>query len=252
MIASDLTTNHLISLRLTGMRESIAARLTQARKDGLDHEEFLSLLLQDEADHRKAAKIQGLIKRATFKQVSTLEEIDFATNRSLDKKQIRDLGTCRFILDGVNIIILGPTGVGKTYLASALGNAGCRSGYTTMFYRMNNLIEQFLLARAKGTYLSMLRRLASVDLLILDDFGIKPLEPQHFQDLYDALDERGDDKSTIITTQVPVENWGEVISDPVTCEAITDRLTSAAIQLVLKGASYRPKRSGGKTKLDKV
>lgn len=116
---------------------------------------------------------------------------------------------------------------------------------------MNNLVEHFLLARAKGTYLNLLKRLAACDLLILDDFGIKPLDPQQYQDLYDVLDERGEDKSTLITTQVPIENWGEIIADPVTCEAVTDRLVSVAIKLEMKGASYRPKKPRGKSKLDK-
>jgi DNA replication protein DnaC len=233
------------------MRETVSARLGQAKKDGLDHEEFLGLMLQDELDFRKSAKIKNLLKRAAFKQPASLEEFDLGVNRALDKKQLRDLGTCRFIDDGINVLILGPTGVGKTYLASAIGNGACRVGHSTLFFRMNSLIEQMLLARAKGTYLNMLKRLAGADLLILDDFGIKPLDPQHFQDLYDVIDERGEDKSTIITTQVPVENWNEIISDPVTCEAITDRLNSGAMQLVMKGASYRPKRSPKAAKLDK-
>ncbi len=115
---------------------------------------------------------------------------------------------------------------------------------------MNTLIEQLTLARAKGTYLNLLKKLAACDLLILDDLGIKPLEPQHYQDLYDVIDERGEDRSTIITTQLPIENWGEVIADPVTCEAITDRLSSVSMRLIMQGASYRPKRQRKSEKLD--
>lgn len=117
---------------------------------------------------------------------------------------------------------------------------------------MNTLIEQLVLARAKGTYLNLLKRIAGCDLLILDDFGIKPLEPQHYQDLYDVIDERGEDKSTILTSQVPVENWNEIISDALTCEAITYRLSSMSIRMVMKGASYRSKRQTKKeAQLDK-
>ena len=250
-MTADVTMNQLIELKLSGMREAISARLAQARKDGLNHEEFLSLLLQDESDARRANRIKRLLKRASFRQSAALEDIDMSVPRSLDKKLLRDLATCRYLMDGINILIVGPTGVGKTYLATALGNAACRAGHTTLFFRMNNLIEQFALARAKGTYLNLLKKLASCDLLVLDDFGIKPLEPAQFQDLYDVLDERGEEKSTVVTTQVPVENWTEIITDPVTCEAITDRLVSVATKVVMKGASYRPKKARRCSKLDK-
>lgn len=117
---------------------------------------------------------------------------------------------------------------------------------------MNTLIEQLMLARAKGTYLNLIKKLASSDLLILDDFGIKPLEPQHYQDPYGVVDERGEEKSTIITSQLPVENWNEIINDPVTCEAITDRLSSMAIRMIMKGSSYRSKKPSKKEpQLDK-
>ena len=212
------------------------------REGDLGYDEFLSLLLQDEIDYRKNAKIKRLLKRASFKQTASLENIDLKSDRGLEKRQLRELETCQYIEDGINIFIMGPTGVGKTYLATAIGNAACRRGYTTLFYRMNSFLEQLLLARAKGTYLNFLKRLAMVDLLILDDLGIKALEPQQFQDLYDVIDERGEEKSTLITTQLPVENWSEIIPDPVSCEAITDRLASVAIKLEMRGPSYRPKR----------
>ena len=109
--------------------------------------------------------------------------------------------------------------------------------------RMNSLIEQLTLARAKGTYLNLIKRLASCELIILDDFGIKPLSPQQYQDFYDVIDERGEEKTTIITSQVPVENWPEIIPDPVTCEAVSDRLSSIATKLVMSGPSYRGKKS---------
>jgi DNA replication protein DnaC len=138
----------------------------------------------------------------------------------LDKKLVNDLGCTKFVADGLNVLIMGPTGVGKTHLATALGNAVCRKGRSTMFYPINLLMEKLLLARAQGTYLLLLRRLASTDLLIIDDFGIKPLTPPGYQDPYDILDDRAEGKSTIITTQLPPENWSEAIGDPVVCESI--------------------------------
>lgn len=242
MTTPEVLTHQMITLKLTGMRETFLARTKQAREGDLTCEDFLGLMLQDELEFRQGARIKRLLRRASFRQQASLENLDLKSERGLDKRQIKDLATCRFLDDGLNILILGPTGVGKTHLASAIGNAACRQGHTTLFFRMNALIEQLMLARAKGTYLNLLKRLAGCDLLILDDFGIKPLEPQHYQDLYDVIDERGEEKSTIVTSQLPVENWSEVITDPVTCEAITDRLTSVAIRLVMQGASYRPKR----------
>jgi|GEM_PF-4580698 DNA replication protein DnaC len=131
----------------------------------------------------------------------------------------------RFIQSGQNIIISGPTGVGNSYLACALGNNICRNGFTAQFFRINTLIEKFSLERAKGTYLNFIKRLTSASVLILDDFGIKPLEPHSYQDLYDVID------------------------DPVTCEAITDRVTANSLQIKMSGASYRQKKS---TQVDKV
>jgi DNA replication protein DnaC len=246
MTSPEVLTHQMIELKLTGMRETFPVRTKQAREGDLTCEDFFGVMLQDELEYRRGARIKRLLKRAAFRQPASLEEIDVKLDRGLDKRQLKELATCRFIDDGINVLIMGPTGVGKTYLATAIGNAACRRGHSTIFFRMNALIEQMLLARAKGTYLNLLKRLAGCDLLILDDLGIKPLEAQHYQDFYDVLDERGEEKSTIVTTQLPVENWSEVIADQVACEAITDRLSSISIRLVMQGASYRPKRSARK------
>lgn len=247
-MSQDVVMNQLLDLRLSGIRSTIAARLTQARKGSVGYEDFLSLLLQDEVDHRKSMRVKRLLSRAQLRGLASLETVDYSAPRGLDKKVLGDLATCRFILDGANLIIMGPTGVGKTHLASAIGNNACRAGYSTLFFRMNALLEQLLLARAKANYLNFIKKLASCDLLIIDDFGIKPLEPKQYQDLYDVLDERGEDKAVIITTQLPVENWSEVIPDAVTCEAITDRLAAVATRIVMKGDSYRPKRNTNRKK----
>lgn len=247
MTSTETLVNALLELKLTGMRGTHLARAKQARERNLTCEDFFALLLQDELEYRRGARIERLLRRAAFRRTAALEELDLQQDRGLDKRQIKDLATCRFLDDGINIVILGPTGVGKTHLATAIGNAACRHGHSTLFFRMNTLIEQFVLAREKGTYLNLIKRLAACDLLIIDDLGIKPLDPRQFQDLYDVIDERGDDKSTIVTTQLPIENWGEVIADPVSCEAISDRLSSVAIKIVMRGDSYRAKR--GKKKL---
>ena len=170
------------------------------------------------------------------------ESIDLSTARGLDKRTISDLATMRFVREGFKVIIMGPTGVGKTFLASALGHSACRNNVVTLFFRMNHLLEQLAWYRAKGGYLNLLKRLVGCELLILDDFGIKPLLAQQYQDFYDILDERGEGKPLVMTSQLPVENWKEVIADPVSCEAISDRIASGAIKIILKGNSYRCKR----------
>lgn len=236
-----LTQSHADSLKLHGITQTLAERLQQAREEQMGYEQFLGLVLEDEVRYRKNARIARLIKSAGFRAAATCENMECSAKRNLDKQLLLDLSTCRFVAEGTNVLISGATGVGKTHLATALGNAACRHGLSVLFLRMNTLLERILLVRAQGTYLNLLKRIAHADLLILDDFGIKPLAPQQYQDLYDIFDERTDQKATILTTQLPVENWAEVIADPVTCEAITDRLVSRSIHIHLKGDSYRKK-----------
>ena len=145
--------------------------------------------------------------------------------------------------DEVKLRHCGPTGVGKTFLATALGNQACRKGFQTVFMRINELIDRVEVARADGAFLRLRDRLIKADCLILDDLGIKKLPPTVVQDLYDILEERFSHKSTIITSQIPIENWKEVIEDPVALEAILDRLIHGVIRLNLTGESMRKKRS---------
>lgn len=238
----DKLSEQLTELRLYGMKDVLVERMKQATKDDTDFASFLSIIFQDEIDYKKSSRIARLLKKAEFKDQASLEGFDLSIQRGISKKLINDFSTTSFARDGLNVIISGPTGVGKSYLSQGIGNYCCRQGLSVMFRRMNKLIEETVLARAKGTYLNLLKRLSAVDVLILDDFGIKPLQPQQYQDFYDLIDERGENKTTILTTQLPIENWGEIIEDPVTCEAVTDRLAACAINVKMKGDSYRPER----------
>lgn len=241
----DMTQNHLAELRLHGIKLSLTNRLRDAQSSGHGFEQFLGTLLEDEIQYRKNARVARLIKGAGFRSQASCENIDFTCKRNLDRKLVTDLSTSRFVHDGLNVLVAGPCGVGKTHLATAIGNAACRNGLQVLFFRMNTLLEKLLLVRAQGTYLNFIKRVAGADLVVLDDFGIKPLTAQQLQDLYDILDERSEGKSTVITTQLPIANWPEVIPDPVTCEAITDRFVSRAIQVLMKGESYRKRTAKG-------
>lgn len=244
MTTLNTNENYLVELKLHGIRNNLGKRLKDGQDERLANEEFLGLCLFDEIEHRRNAKVQRLVYNATFRSTATPEGIDFAASRNLDKKQVAELSTSRFIEEGHNLLIVGPTGVGKSYLATAIAMAACRNRHSTLFFRMNTLIEKLALVRASGNYLNFLKRLSTVDLVVLDDFGLKPLPPQQYQDLYDILDERIETKSTIVTTQLPEQNWGEVIDDPVTCEAITRRIVEKAIRLELKGKPYAKKGKG--------
>lgn len=237
------------SLKMNGVMATLSQRLKEAEDQELGYEEFLNLIFEDEKLHRENERITRLLKRAAFQQKASLESFETKPSRGVDRKMLNDLSLMRFIQHGQNIVISGPTGVGKSYLACAIGNNICRNGFTAQFYRINTLIEKFSLERAKGTYLNFIKRLTSASVLILDDFGIKPLEPHSYQDLYDVIDERGPERSLIMTTQLPVPNWSEVIDDPVTCEAITDRITANCLKIKMSGASYRQKK---RTQVDKV
>lgn len=221
------------------MRESFSRRIQEALDSDLSYEDFINLILFDELQFRQNARRARLLRAAGFRSQASLEGITYEKVRNVDKKVIQEIAGLRFLEEGTNIILFGATGVGKTYLATAIGNHVCRCARPVMFLKMNFLLEKLALARLEGTYLNFLKKIHGTDLLIIDDFGIKPLTPQQYQDFYDVLGERESGKSTILTTQLPSENWNEVIEDLLVCEAISDRLTAQAIKLNLKGPSKR-------------
>lgn len=238
----EQTKNVLQQLKFYGILGAFDIRLSEATSQGWGHGEFLSALVADEKLYRDNQRTARLVKAARFRTDASFERLDLTAKRNISRPQIQDLMELKFLQDPRNIIVIGPTGVGKTYLATAIGNHACRMGRTCVFVGINMLIERLTLARADGTYLRYRDKLVRADLLILDDLGIKKLPPETIQDLYDILEERYQNKSTVITSQLPLENWKEVIDDPVAFEAIMDRLVNSSIKLILKGESYRKKR----------
>lgn len=239
----EQTKQNLYQLKCFGILSSLDVRLTEATGQNWGHIEFLSSLVSDEVLDRNNRKTKRRVKAARFRTDASFERIDFTAKRSLSKTQVENLKTLRFMSEPRNVIVMGPTGVGKTFVATALGNHACRHGHTATFIGVNMFIEKLQMCRADGTFLNYRERLIKTDLLILDDLGIKPLPAEVIQDLYDILEERYQSKATVITSQLPIENWKEVIDDSVALEAILDRLIHGAIKLEVKGESYRKRRA---------
>jgi len=238
----EQTRNQLAQLKLHGVLATLDDRLREATSTGWGHVELLSALVQDEKLHRDSLKERARVRTARFRINASIDRFDFTAPRSITRAQVSDLARLSFVTEPRNLLIFGPTGVGKTFLASSLGFAACRAHFTTLFFGLHELIERLVLARVDGTWLKFRDRLSKCDLLIIDDVGLKKLEPTVVQDLYDVLEERQTLKSTIITSQLPLKNWKEIIDDPVILEAILDRLIHGSIQIQLDGDSYRKKR----------
>ena len=245
MALVNTTEDLLAELKLHGLREALPKRLEDLHSQQWSPSEFLNLCLEDEKLHRQNLRLRRRLREANFPISASIENLDFTTDRKLRKSLIRELASASFVPQGQNILIAGPTGVGKTHLACALGQAACRQGFSALFFSLNRLLEKIAMVRAQGRYLSLLRKLTSVDVVILDDLGLRALTAVQLQDIYDLVDGRVESLSTIVTTQLPVENWQEILPDPVLCEAITDRIVQKAIMIEMQGDSYRKKRFKG-------
>lgn len=233
------TISKLNAMKLFGMAHGFEKRLAAANNASLSHEEFFGLLVDDEKLYRDNAKLQRLLTKAKMKQTAALEDLDYRANRALDKHVIVELSAGHWINHHQNVLISGPTGVGKSFLACALGNQACRSGYTTNYYRFSRLLDALLASRGDGTHLKMLMRLAKTSLLILDDFGLALLSSTEAKDLLEILDDRYNTCSTVITSQLPPRQWHEILGEPTIADAICDRLLHNAFKIELKGDSMR-------------
>lgn len=246
----EQTKQMMSTMKFYGMLKSIDIRLHEASSNGWGATELISALVTDEKLYRDEQTMKRRLRLAQFRTDASLERFDYTAKRNLTKAQVSELKSLKFLKDPRNVILMGPTGVGKTYLATAIGEHACREGYSAIFMGMNLFIEKTLMSRSDGSFMRFREKLIRTDLLILDDLGIKKLPPTAVQDFYDILEERYQSKATMITSQLPIPNWKEVIEDQVALEAILDRLIHGSVRLEIKGESYRKKR-GNDGKVDK-
>jgi DNA replication protein DnaC len=232
----------LVTLKLSGIRDALSQ---QSEQPNLyveqSFEERLCLLLDHEITQRDQRKIDRLTRQAKFRVNGTLAQLDYGASRQLNKTQIRSLAQGEWLRLHQNILITGATGCGKTYLACALGHNHCQQGENVYYFRLKELLEKMFMAQADGSYRKLINKLTSANLLILDDWGLEPLTPQQRSDLLELIDARYDTKSTLIASQLPIENWYDMIGESTHADAILDRLVHGAIKLELKGESMRKK-----------
>jgi DNA replication protein DnaC len=232
-------TPYLTKLRLSGILQTLEARSRQAIDGQWSYSEFLSRLLEDEVERRAQKQLTQRLRRSTANSTKTLETFDFAFNPALNRQQILQLASCDFIRQHRNVLLCGPTGTGKTHLAQALVHEACRQGFDALFTSVAKLLQHINGGRADGSVERRLQAALRPDLLVLDDFGLKPLQPPGPSDLYDIIDGRYERGSIILTSNRAPAEWPDVFLDPLLASAGLDRLGDQAEVLMLTGASYR-------------
>ncbi len=237
------THQHLTRLRLHGMAQALEEQGRLPEVERMTFEERLGLLVEREVSLRASTQTAGRLRRARLKHAATPEDVDYRTARGLDRSLFNRLLAGEWIAQHQNVLITGPTGVGKTWLACALANHACRQGHTSLYLRVPRLIEELTIAHGDGRYVKFMAQLARVDVLLLDDWGLATLTDSARRDMLELLDDRHGTRSTIVTSQLPLAHWHDAIGDSTLADAILDRLVHNAHQLTLAGESMRKKKS---------
>lgn len=237
---NEQTIEKLYSLRLSAMAQAFREQLeSPGNYDTLSFQERFGIIVDQQFTWKENNRMQRLLKNARLKLTACIEDIDYKTPRGIDKTVLLNLSACQWVRKHQNVLIIGPTGIGKSFLASALANKACRENISALYARVPRLLQELALAHADGSYPQMMTKLAKTRLLVLDDFGMAPLSDMERRHLLEVIEDRHHTASTIVTSQLPVDHWYEIIGDPTIADAILDRLVHNAHRITLKGESMR-------------
>jgi len=228
-------------MKLHGMQRMFQSILENNHQQQLTPDEYISMLIQAEWEDRESKKLQRRLRAARFRYQASVEEINFHHQRNLEKNMILRFTDCTFISRGENILITGPTGVGKSFIASALGKQACLKGYKVIYQNLQKLFSSLKISKADGSYMKEIDRIEKQDLLIIDDFGLQTLDSHNRMMLLEIIEDRHGKKSTIISSQLPADKWYDVIGESTIADAILDRLLNCSHKIELKGESMRKK-----------
>lgn len=242
------TLDKLHELRLIGMAKAFGEIEASGEAATLTHAEWLGLLLDGESTHRRNKALLARLRYARLRHQAAIEDIDYRAPRGLDRALFNKLAEGSWIEAHENLILCGPTGIGKSWLACALGHKACRDNRSVLYHRIPKLLSELALARGDGRYARILRTLGGVQLLVLDDWGLQPLDADSRHDILEILEERYGRRSTIVTSQIPIDKWHDLIGDPTYADAILDRIVHNAHRINLTGHSLRRMRAGKPSK----
>jgi DNA replication protein len=245
------TLEKMHEMKMSPMAEAFQRQIHDPALLTLAFEQRVGMMIDAEYSARQDRKLTRRLQVAKLRQQASLEEIDWQAPRALDRQQVLSLSTCGYIRNHQNLLITGPTGLGKSWLACAFAERACRNGFWAYYQRASRLFHDTSVARADGSYGRLLVRLAKMELLVIDDFALSPLKDAERRDLLEILEDRHDRASTIITSQLPIKAWHAAIGEETLADAICDRLIHGAYKIELKGASLREARAKGKTQTEK-